>query len=507
MFYNYLKIAFRNLLKHRFYTFINIAGLTLGITCCLLIFMFVQHELSYDRFHRQGDRIFRVLRQASINGETKGIPYTSGPYARALVTDFPGDVRAAVRVMPTNALLAYEGRSFKENQVILADDNFFRVFTFPLVKGDPRTALSDPHSLVISETMAKKYFGEADPLGKRMAVDKTETYQVTGVMADVPANSHLQFDLVASIKPQERQDGFYVWRNNAMFTYVLLADAARVPALEARFPAFMAKYLSQEFKEWGHKMDLGLQPLPDIYLAEALPFDNVAHGSQSNVYIFSAIALFILVIAAINFMNLASARSAGRAKEVGVRKVLGAYRKNLVAQFLSESTLLTLVAVALSMGLIALILPYFNTLSEKSLAVPYRDPLLYVFLLGVALVVGLLAGSYPAFFLSSFQPVKVLKGRLSTGAGHPVLRKALVVFQFSISIFLIIGTAVIYRQMDYLQHKNLGFSKEQVLKIPLDNGDIYNRRQAFLRRATVARRAAGLGYVRRAGWLSRPISF
>jgi putative ABC transport system permease protein len=229
-------------------------------------------------------------------------------------------------------------------------------------------------------------------------------------------------------------------------------------------------------------MDLRLQPLTDVYLSEALPFDTTAHGSQSNVYIFSAIALFILMIAGINFMNLASARSAGRAKEVGVRKVLGAYRRNLVAQFLSESTLLTLISVVLSMGLILLILPYFNTLSEKNLAVPYRDPLLYGFLLGVALVVGLLAGSYPAFFLSSFRPVQVLKGRLSAGGGHPMLRKALVVFQFSISIFLLIGTAVIYRQMDYLQHKQLGFSKEQVLKIPIDNGEIHSRRQAFIGR-------------------------
>jgi putative ABC transport system permease protein len=482
MFYNYLKIACRNLLKQRFYTFINIAGLTLGITSCLLIFMFVQHELSYDRFHRQGDRIFRVLRQGRINGETVGIPYTSGPYARALAADFPSDVRASVRVIPYNVLLTYQGHSFKEDGFIFADASLFQVFTFPLVKGNPHTALSDPYSLVISQKVAKKYFGAADPLGKMMTVDKTETYQVSGVMADVPANSHLQFDIVASIKPKEREEWFYVWRNNAMLTYVLLADAARVPGLEARFPAFMAKYLSREFKEWGAKMDLRLQPLTGIYLAESGHFDSVAHGSQSNVYIFSAIALFILVIAAINFMNLASARSAGRAKEVGVRKVLGAYRKNLVVQFLSESTLLTLISVVLSLALVALILPYFNGLSEKHLAVPYRDPLLYLFLLGVALVVGLLAGSYPAFFLSSFQPVKVLKGRLSSGTGHPALRKTLVVFQFSISIFLLIGTAVIYRQMDYLQHKNLGFSKEQVLKIRVDNGDIYNRRQAFLRR-------------------------
>ncbi|MGV3504607.1 MAG: ABC transporter permease [Adhaeribacter sp.] len=482
MFYNYLKIAVRTLLRHRFYTFINMAGLTLGISCCLLIFLFVRHELSYDQFHQQGDRLYRVLRLARLNGAERGVPYTSGPYARALAQDFPGQVAAAVRVMPVNALLTYRNRSFKEEQVILADSNFFSVFSFALVKGDPRTALSGTHSLVLSQTTAKKYFGSANPLGKLITVDKTSTYQVTGVMADVPANSHLQFDLVASIKPQEREDWFYVWRNNAMFTYVLLNRRARLADLEARFPAFMTKYLSKEFKEWGGKMGLRLQPMKDIYMHEGLVFDNVTHGSKNNVYIFSAIAGFILLIAGINFMNLASARSAGRAREVGVRKVLGAYRRHLVAQFLSESTLLALLAVGLSLGLIVLVLPYFNALSEKQLAIPFGDPLLYVWLLGLALVVGLLAGSYPAFFLSSFQPVNVLKGRLSSGGGHPMLRRALVVFQFSISIFLLIGTVVIYRQMYFLQHKNLGFNKEHVLKIRIDNGEIHHHRQAFLRR-------------------------
>ncbi|MGV3642030.1 MAG: ABC transporter permease [Adhaeribacter sp.] len=482
MFYNYLKIAVRTLLKHRFYTFINIAGLTLGISCCLLIFMFVRHELSYDQFHQQGERLYRVLRLARLNGADQGIPYTSGPYGRALAADFPGQVAAAVRVMPANALLSYQNRSFKEEQMILADSNFFRVFSFPLVQGDPRTALSGTNSLVLSQTLAKKYFGKVNPLGRMITVDKTSTYQVTGVMADVPANSHLRFDLVASIRTVEKEDWFKVWRNNALFTYVLLAPGTRLPDLEARFPAFMSKYMSKEFQEWGGKMGLRLQPLGDIYMQEGLVFDSVAHGSKNNVYIFSAIAGFLLVIAGINFMNLASARSAGRAREVGVRKVLGAYRRHLVVQFLMESTLLAFLAVALSLGLVVLVLPYFNALAEKQLVIPFHDPMLYALLLGVALVVGLLAGSYPAFFLSSFQPVKVLKGRLSSGAGHPVLRRALVVFQFSISIFLLIGTVVIYRQMHFLQHKNLGFSKEHVLKIRLDNGEIHSRRLAFLRR-------------------------
>ncbi|GEO06950.1 ABC transporter permease [Adhaeribacter aerolatus] len=482
MFQNYFKIALRNLLKQKFYTIINVAGLTLGISCCLLIFLFVQNELSYDKFHAKGDRVYRVLRVAAMNGEEGKIPYTSGPYGRALVTDFPEDIQASVRVMPGNTLVTIGNKSFQENQIVLADSNFFQVFSFPLVKGDAKTALAGPDDLVISEELAKKYFGTENPIGKLVQLDKTETGKITGVMANVPENSHLKFDMVASLKAAEKQEWFYVWRNNALYTYVLLPPATQVPALEAKFPAFMDKYMSKEFKEWGGKTNLELQPLPEIYLAGGTIFDGVEHGSRTNVYMFSAIALFILVIACINFMNLASARSVGRAKEVGVRKVLGAYKKHLIAQFLSESTLLAFVSVVLSVGLIALVMPYFNALAEKNLAVPFADVRLYLFLLGVAVLVGLLAGSYPAFFLSAFQPVKVLKGRLTTGAGNPVMRKTLVVFQFSISIFLIIGTAVIFRQMHYMQNKNLGFTKEQVIKMPLSNGEIREREQTFISR-------------------------
>ena len=473
-----MKIAFRNLAKQKFYSGINILGLTLGIACCLLIFLFVQHELSYDTFHAKANQIFRVQR---VDYGTFGkIPYVSGPYGPALAADFPDDVKATVRVMKANGLLAYGDKSFNEYNLVYADSNFFQVFTFPLVQGNATTALASPNTLVLSKSLAKKYFGSENPVGKLMTMDKTDTYQVTGVMADVPSNSHLKFDLITSIQPVSRQEGFNVWRNNSMFTYVLLANPNRVKNLEAKFPAFMDKYLGEAYKTWGGKMGLALEPLTDIYLNSGSNMDNAEHGSRSNVYIFSAIAVFILVIACINFMNLASARSVGRAKEVGVRKVLGAYKKNLITQFLSESTLLTFISVLLAVLLIILVLPYFNALAEKSLAVPFTNPLLYVFLVGIALVVGLLAGSYPAFFLSSFQPVKVLKGHLSASAGNPVLRQALVVFQFSISIFLIVGTMVIFRQMAFMQNKNLGFNKDQVITIPLDNSEIYSRRQTFI---------------------------
>ncbi|MDQ3292575.1 MAG: ABC transporter permease, partial [Bacteroidota bacterium] len=479
---NYLKLAYRNLLRQKFYTTINVVGLTLGITCCLLIFLFVQNELSYDRFHAQGDRIYRVLRVGGVNGDKAKIPYVSGPYAPALLNDFPSDVKAAVRVMSTNALFSYQDKTFKEERVFITDPNFLEVFTFPLVQGDPRQVLADPDNVVISEAIAKKYFGSENPIGKLLTLDKNQTCKVSGVMADVPDNSHLKFDFVFSIKAYEGQEWFERWNNNSMFTYVLLEEKSKPENLIAQFPAFMEKHRGSETKKEGQNMTLELQPLHAIHLDTNTQFDFAEQGNKSNVYIFSAIAVFILVIACINFMNLASARSAGRAKEVGVRKVLGAYKQHLIGQFLSESTLLTFIAVALSLGLIILILPYFNAFAEKHLAIPFGNPWLYVFLVGIALVVGLLAGSYPAFFLSSFEPVKVLRGRLASSAGHPLLRKALVVSQFSLSIFLMIGTVVIFRQMDYVQHKNLGFSKEHVITIPLDNEDIHSRSRAFMSR-------------------------
>ncbi|MDQ4139940.1 MAG: ABC transporter permease, partial [Bacteroidota bacterium] len=478
---NYLKLAYRNLLRQKFYTAINVAGLTIGIACCLLIFMFVQNELSYDKFHAKGDRIYRLLRGSYTNGDHTGTPYTSGPYAPALTADFPEDVQAAVRVMASNALVTYADKSFKEDRFYLTDANFFQVFSFKLLKGNPQTALAEPHTLVITEAMAKKYFGDTDPMGKLVTIDKEQTYKVTGVMANVPGNSQLQFDMLTSIKLLENEDFFKVWNNNMLYTYLLLPDASRQAVLESKLPGFVQKYLGETMQQFQTKIKLSLQPYHNVYLDNSTEWDFAEHGNKSNIYIFTAIAVFILLIACINFMNLASARSLGRAKEVGVRKVLGAYQQHLIKQFLTESVLVASLAVILAIGVIYAILPWFNTFTEKQLILPFTNPLLYVFLVLVAVVAGILAGSYPAFFLSSFQPVKVLKGRLSGSAGNPFLRKALVVFQFSISIFLIVGTVVIFRQMQYVQDKQLGFAKENILKIPVDNNDIYNNRHTFIR--------------------------
>ena len=478
---NYLKLAIRNLLRQKFYTGINVAGLTLGVAGCLLIFMFVQNELSYDKFHAKGDRIYRLLRNNNMNGQVTRTPYTSGPYAPTLAADFPEDIQAAVRIMANNALVTYGEKSFNEARFYFTDPEFFKIFSFKLLKGNPRTALAEPNTLIITEATAQKYFGTTNPMGKLVTVNTDQTFKVTGVMANVPGNSQLKFDMLASMKTVENEDYFKVWRANMLYTYLLLPAAGRAATLESKMPGFVQKYLGETMRQFNMNVKLTLQPYQNVYLDSSTTFDFAEHGSRSNVYIFSAIAIFILLIACINFMNLASARSVGRAKEVGVRKVLGAYQRHLVGQFLVESVLLAVVSVVLAVALIYAVLPVFNSFAEKQLALPVNNPLLYVFLLVTALVVGLLAGSYPAFFLSSFQPVKVLKGRLSNSAGHPVMRKALVVFQFAVSIFLIIGTVVIFRQMHYVQNKQLGFGKENVLKIPVDNGDIDDKLQSFMR--------------------------
>ncbi|RDC65452.1 ABC transporter permease [Adhaeribacter pallidiroseus] len=478
---NYLKLAVRNLLRQKFYTAINVAGLTLGVAGCLLIFMFVQNELSYDKFHANGNRIYRLLRNNYMNGKITSTPYTSGPYAPTLAADFPEDIQAAVRVMANNALVTYGDKSFNEDRFYFTDPQFFEVFSFKLLKGNPRTALAEPNTLVITEAMAKKYFGKAEPMGKLVTINKDQTFKVTGVMANVPGNSQLQFDMLSSIKLMENEDYLKAWRANMLYTYLLLPEAGRHDALQSKMPGFVQKYLAETMRQFSMNVKLTLQPFQNVYLDDSTTFDFTEHGNKNNVYIFSAIAIFILLIACINFMNLASARSVGRAKEVGVRKVLGAYQRHLIGQFLVESVLLATVSVVLAVALIYAVLPAFNTFAEKQLTLPVTNPLLYVFLILVAIVVGLLAGSYPAFFLSSFQPVKVLKGRLSGSSGNPFIRKALVVFQFAVSIFLIIGTVVIFRQMQYVQNKQLGFGKENILKVPVDNGDIDQKLYGFMR--------------------------
>jgi putative ABC transport system permease protein len=478
---NYLIVAIRNLRKYRVYSFINIFGLAVGIACCLFIFLFIQNELNYDHFHADGNRIYRLLRGSPDEGESRGTPATSGPYAPSLLNDFPGDIQETVRVMHlgSGVLITIEDQTFMEKNSMLADSNFFQFFSFPLEVGDPKTVLSDPNSIVLSRAAARKYFGNADPIGKLLNFDGDGLFRVTGIMAPFPGNSHINPDMLVPVALVKNQAWFNEWWNNSMATYVKLAPQTDPQQLKARLPDFMDKYMGEDFQKIGQPTALKLQPLANIYFDNETQWDNAAHGDKKVVYIFTAVALFILVIACINFMNLSTARSMGRAKEVGLRKVMGAYKVHLVSQFLSESIVLSCISLVLALGLVAALLPAFNALVEKDLPIPYGALGMVVLLLGIALLVGLFAGSYPAFFLSSFQPVTVLKGRFKASPQSAWLRKGLVVLQFSISIMLIIGTFIIIKQMEFTRQKKLGYDKEHVVLVRINNNGIYQNRERF----------------------------
>ncbi|RYY31695.1 MAG: ABC transporter permease, partial [Sphingobacteriaceae bacterium] len=347
------------------------------------------------------------------------------------------------------------------------------------VKGNPSTALKDPLSIVISQTTAKKYFGNEDPMGKVVTLDQDWQLKVTGVFKDIPSNTHLDFDMVIPITNYENTDWFKVWRNNNEFVYVRIDNPTDVAALEKQFPAFMQKYMGADMAKMGAKFDLFLRPLKDIYFEPASEFDAVRHGDRSVVYIFLSIAALILIIACINFMNLSTIRAVERSKEVGLRKVMGALRNHLIWQFIGESVLLTLISCILAIALLLLLMPWYSGLLGYTLTVSWNSMPIYLFLTGIILFVGFLAGSYPAFFLSAFSPIQALKGKLQLGKSGAFFRQALVVVQFCISVFLIVGTIVIYKQMSYVKSKDLGYDKQQSVVIPLNNNDIYTNMRAF----------------------------
>ena len=475
---NYLKIAWRNLMKNKVFSLINILGLTIGITVCMMIFLFILNEFSVDNFHANGKNIYRVMR--GFNNNDRPTPYLSGPYAPALLNDFSSDIKQAVRVQPSNDLVVIGNTSFNEKKVYITDSGFFSIFSFPLIKGNAVTALKDPNSVVLTETTAKKYFGTVDnAMGKVIEMDKQFQLKVTGVAKDVPSNSHLDFDLVVPIENFSHDNGFNVWINNRLFVYVLLNDHTNVAQLEKKFVPFMQKYMGHDMQQYGFHFALSLAPLKNIYFEHASEFDNIKHGDKSVVYIFLSVAVLILLIACINFMNLSTIRAVERSKEVGLRKVLGALRNNLVWQFIGESILLTAIACLLSVGLLLMLMPWYNQILGYSLLVSWNTMPVYLFLIGVIIIVGFLAGSYPAFFLSAFSPIQALKGKLKLGKGGSAFRQVLVVVQFSISVFLIVGTIIIIRQMSYVKNKQLGYNKEQTVVLRDDNNDFDNNKYVF----------------------------
>jgi putative ABC transport system permease protein len=468
MFKNYLKIAFRSLKKHKGYSFINISGLAIGMAVCILILMWVLNELSYDRFHENADRICRVTMDLEV-GSTLHTPVSLTAAGPALVRDFP-EVLYSSRILPPNRVaVKYEDKIFQETRVGYAENAVFDIFTFPFVSGDPKTALEAPYSVVITESMANKYFGDKDPLGEILRLNNESDFSVTGVVKDIPSNSHFRFNMLCSfqtfIKEGDVSDD--QWFDVRFFTYLRLAENVDFKYLEQKLPGFIDKYLGEAMKASGGSIKLFLQPLKRIHLYSDFERDMSANSDITYVYLFSGIALFVLLIASINFINLSTARSATRAQEVGMRKTLGAIRSRLIGQFLGESLLYSLIAMVFALVLLTLSLPLFNSLIGRDLTLNFmQTPILLAVILGMAVVVGFFAGSYPAFFLSSFQPVRVLKGLLKVGASNSRFRRILVVFQFAISITLIVGTLIVYRQIVFMKNKELGFNKEHVVAIP-----------------------------------------
>ncbi|RDC65415.1 ABC transporter permease [Adhaeribacter pallidiroseus] len=461
---NYLKIALRNLLRHKGFSFINISGLALGMTCSILIMLWVQDERSFNQFHAQLNRLYRVMEVQHYGGNSDfTFDATPGPLGENLPQDIP-EVAQAVTLHPGfNLLFTHENQALKQNGTYAGPD-FFRMFSFPFTQGNPQTALKQPKSIAISETMAQTYFRSTNVVGKTIKVNNKDTYQITGVFKDVPKNSSLQFDWVMPFTDYvQENDWVKDWDNNGPKTYVLLQPNTSQATVDQK----IKHYLATKKKE--STIDLFLQPVGDMYLQGNFKSSNVPVGGRIEyVRLFAIVAVFILVIACINFMNLATARSARRAKEVGVRKVIGAGQRELIGQFSGESMLITLLAIVFALGLAQLLIPVFNQLTDKAIAIPYQDPQFILAVASIALITGLLSGSYPALFLASFEPVKVLKGTLRFNTSTIWFRKGLVVFQFILSSVLIVSALVVYSQVQYIRTKNLGLNRDNVAYVYLE---------------------------------------
>ncbi len=489
---NYFKIAWRNLWKNKTFSVINIAGLSVGVSCFLLIALYVLDELSYDKYNINASRIYRIDNQIKFGDFLYNGAETPGVMGPSFAKDFQ-QVEQYTRLKNSGRIVIKKGtENFQENRVTYADSSLFEVFTLPMIAGDKKTALQEPHSLVITESMAKKYFNSTDAVGKSLLINNNVNYKITGVIKDIPQQSHFHFDFFMAMSELDESRG-NTWLTTNCQTYVLLKPSTNVNQLEKQFNKAMNVYeapqfkqelnMSQgEFQKAGNYTSCSLMPLTKIHLYSNKTDELETNGSIQYVYIFSAIAIFILLLACINFMNLSTARSSNRAKEVGMRKVLGSNQKNLITQFLTESFLISFLSFIIAVAITAMLLPFFNQLANKQITISLIfNPFAFLTIIFLSVIVGLVAGSYPAFFLSSFKPIVVLKGNLSRGLKGSALRNALIIFQFSISIILIIGTIVIYNQLNYIRNKNIGFNKEQVLVLQntyaLNNGSKTFRNQ------------------------------
>lgn len=484
---SYLRIAFRNLFKHRTYSAINILGLAIGLTCFILIMLYVKDELSYDRYHSNADRIFRIAVDVQTKDGLQQNAQTPPIWTTKLIQDFP-EIEKAVRFKPPRQkwMVNYQDRRFTERGWAFADSSVFEMFDWELTKGNPGTVLSKPFTVVISEAMAHKYFGEEDPVGKTITLDNQYDFGITGVMKNMRRNSHFHYDFLASFISMTDPNQLYLFNvpeSNFPFSYnyVELGESAYARQVEEKFPGFIEQHVPGQFRQGGVEIKAYLQPVTDIHLYSSLENEIEANGDISTIYIFTAIAIFILLIACINFMNLATARSTGRSKEVGLRKVVGAFRWQIAQQFLGESVLLAVLSLMISIVLVIFFLPFFNLLTGKQILITdLLNPLYLLALAVVTVLTGILSGSYPSVFLAGFRPIDVLRGELKIGSSiQTILRKTLIIFQFSVSIILIICTGVVFDQLDFVRNKKLGFEKEHVVVIQLTDPTPSNTYPAF----------------------------
>ncbi len=479
---NLLKISVRTILKDKTYSLINVTGLTIGITCSLFLLMYILHEVSYDRYHKNARNIYRVVSNIKETDNAFTWAVAQIPLAEELRDNYP-EVKNAVRFFDTGRTLYKNGdKQFYEENFFLADSTVFDMFTYPFLYGDPATALDNSFSIVLTEKTAKKYFEDvSSALGQSIQDQQGEEFKITGIMKDVPLNSHFIFDGLISRSTRPGYQGS--WGNFGVFTYILLPEGYDLSKMYASLDKVIKEKVNPIFDQFGIKIKYELQPILDIHLYSKIQDEAEAGGDISYIYIFASVAIFMLIIACINYMNLATARSVNRAREVGVRKVMGSQRRQLIAQFITESVVLAFIAMVASLLLIYALLPSFNTLANKSLPFSFilQTPVL-LSLVGIALFVGVVGGSYPAFYLSGFNPVNVLKGKVSARGGSVLFRKFLVVFQFAISIFMLISTLIVYDQLQYMRNKDLGFEKERVVRLTLNEGALREKAQVLVDR-------------------------
>ena len=491
MFKNYVKTALRTFFKQKIYSFINILGLSIGITACVLMFLYIGYEFSYDRFNENFNEIYRIGNETNITGTMQKTVMTSGPMAPTLKNDFP-EIVNAVRIgtyfkdmTVPKVLIKHEDRQFYEDGILFADSTFLDMFSFPLKLGNKDKALDEPFSILITEEYAKKYFGNENPLGKTLNFENKHDFRVTGVLENIPFNSHLRFNILSSFSSMKILFGknrylFEHWLATAYNSYIQLPKGYNPDDLEQKLSAFVDKHFGAMSKATGFKMNLFLQPIRRIHLYSNLfgEFGEIGgYNDIKYIYIFTAAALFILLIACINFVNLTTARSSARIKEIGMRKIIGANRQQMVRQFIGESMLMSLCSLIISFIFVLLILPEFNSLTERKISLNLENciPLILISLI-FTVFLGMVSGIYPAVYLSAFHPVNILKNSPG-GIKRKFFRKFLVVFQFVISIVLINGTIIIYNQMNYIKNKNLGFDKEQIVVMPVrDTGIKQNYR-------------------------------